>query len=448
MTDPLHPEAEETYLASLLFPVTARILLAEALTLVAPDDFWNPHVASLWTAARKLHLADRPVTKRAILAAVGNAAVDRIVEQLPPAPPPAAEFPNAVAAVRRCGQMRRLVEATDRIRQRAQIAEDFPQALGWAMEEITKLDVREDATDSEVRSIQALLTEFVTEQKSPAPRRLFRTPWAELNDELIGLFGGRMYVIGARPGDGKSIAAHQIGEHAAAQGHPAIVFSAEMGADEVTGRVVSAGAQVEIRDINRRELDHDSWRRVNEYVDRAQDYPLFIVDKSDLSIPYIRSVCRNQKRRTGLDVIVIDYLQLLTADRSQSREQQVAQISRQLKILARELDASVVVPAQLNRETVRRGKPSIADLRESGGIEADADVVMLLSRQRFPDGHELAGQYNGMLTIDVAKNRHGKQGSIELPWRAHYSTIGNPERSQRFEPERHLSVVDQVEGSA
>lgn len=443
MTDPLNPEDEEIYLASLLFPVTARLLLTEALTLIAPNDFWDPHIASLWAAARNLHFADRPVTKRAVLAAASGPAVNRIVERLPDAPPPAADFPNAVATVRRCGQMRALLAATDRIRQRALVAEDFAQALGWANEELAKLD-EQDANDPEVRDMASLLTEFVAEQKSPTPRRMFPTPWREVNDELVGLFGGRMYVIGARPGDGKSIAAHQIGEYAASLGHPAIVFSAEMGAGEVTGRVVSAGAQVEIRDINRRELDRDAWRRIDEYADRAKSFPLFVVDKSDLSIPYIRSVCRNQKRRTGLDVIVIDYLQLLTAERGQNREQQVAHLSRQLKILARELDAAVVVPAQLNRETVRRGKPSIADLRESGGIEADADVVMLLSRQLFPEGHQLAGKYNGMLTMDIAKNRHGKQGSVELPWRAHYSTIGNPDRSERFEPERHLSVVDGV----
>lgn len=439
MTDELNPEAEELYLVSLLLPVTARILRDEALAQVSPEDFWSAHYFALWAAARKLQLAEQPVTKRALLVAAGSAAVERIVDRLPPSPPPAHEFPRAVAEVRRCGQLRKLIQATERIRQRAMVAEDHAQAIGWACDEIAALDSQQDADD--VQRLSSLLQAFVTEQKSPTPRRLFQTPWAEVDEELIGLFGGRMYVIGARPGDGKSLAAHQIAEHAAASGHPALVFSVEMGAEEVTGRVVSAGAQVEIRDINRRELDAYSWGKVHEYVDRASSYPLFVVDKSDLSIPYIKAVCRSQKRRTGLDVVVIDYLQLLTTERGLPREQQVAQLSRQLKVLARELDAAVVVPAQLNRETARRGKPSIADLRESGAIEADADVVALLSRQVYPPDHKLAGQYNGMLTFDIAKNRHGKQGTVELPWRAHYSTIGNPQRP-RTDPDRHLSVVD------
>lgn len=443
MTDELNPEAEELYLVSLLLPVTSRILRDEALALVSPEDFWSAHYGALWAAARKLHAAERQVTKRALLTAAGSATVERILDRLPPSPPPAHEFPRAVAEVRRCGQLRKLIQATDRIRQRALIAEDHAQAVGWAMDELAKLDAKEDTGD--VQQIGALLEAFVADQKSPTPQRLFRTPWAEVDEELIGLFGGRFYVIGARPGDGKSLAAHQIAEHAASEGHPALVFSVEMGAGEVTGRVVSAGAQVEIRDINRHELDAYSWGKVHEYVQRAKSYPLFVVDKSDLSIPYIKSVCRNQKRRTGLDVVVIDYLQLLTAERGVPRQEQVAQLSRQLKILAGELDAAVVVPAQLSRETTRRGKPSLIDLRESGGIEQDADVVALLSRQVYPPEHELGGQYNGMLTFDIAKNRHGKTGTLELPWRAHYSTIGNPQRP-RFEPDRHLSVVDNSDG--
>lgn len=451
MTEELNPEAEEIYLVSLLLPVTTRLLREEALRKVAPEDFWSPFFGALWRAAQRLADNDSPVTRRALLALatepvrpdvqapISPGALARTLDGLPTAIPPAAEFPDAVAQVRRCAQLRRLVQLAERVRQKALVAEDYAQAAGWAADEFAALEAGDQTPDAEVATFANLLERFVVLQDSNEQMRRFATPWPEVNDELAGgLFGGRFYVIGARPGDGKSLAAHQIAEFAAACGHPSLVFSVEMGADEVTGRVVSAGAQVEIRDINRRELDSYSWQKVFEYIDRAKGYPLFVVDKSDLSMAYIKSVCRNQKRRTGLDVIVIDYLQLLTPERGMPREQQVALISRQLKVLSRELDAAVVVPAQLNRETVRRGKPVIADLRESGAIEADADVVMLLARQLFPPEHDLAGQYNGTISIDIAKNRHGKTGSIELPWRAHYSTIGNPERRS----DSHLSVVE------
>lgn len=435
----LNPAEEEMFLASLLLPITTRTLRDDALTTVAPDDFWNTHVGRVWTEARALRDRDEPITKRSLLLAcrneargklVENVAVKRLLDEVDGAIPVTSMYPVAVATVRKNARMRRIVQFADAVKQRAYVADDYAHAISMAYELLGKLD--EGQTEhADVQAFGALLDQFEAEQRHPeAHRTVIPTPWQEVNDEIAGgLRGGRLYIIGARPGDGKSIAAHQLAENAAALGHPAIVFSVEMGAAEVTGRVVSQGAQVEMRDISRHELDAYAWSRVAEYIDRARNYPLYVVDKSDLGIPYIRSVCRNQKRRTGLDVIVIDYLQLLSTDRGIPREQQVAGISRALKVMSRELDAAVVVPAQLNRETVRRGKPNLADLRESGGIEADADVVMLLARQVYEDGPR-KGEYTGMVGIDIAKNRHGKIGRIELPWRAHYSMIGSaPARS-------------------
>ncbi|TCO64368.1 replicative DNA helicase [Actinocrispum wychmicini] len=431
----LNPADEERYLASLLLPITTRTLRDDALTTVAPEDFWDTHIGRLWTEARALRERDEPITKRTLIAATrnpakgkpaDNPAVKRLLDELDGVMPTIGLYPKAVTTVRHHARMRRIVGFADSVRQRAFLAEDYAQAIGMAYELLSKLD-EQQTEHADVQAFGDLLDQFITEQQVPAGSRspVIATPWPEVNEQIAGgLHGGRLYIVGARPGEGKSIAAHQLAENAAATGHPSIVFSVEMGAAEVTGRVVSAGAQVEMRDVSRRDLDPYSWGKVHEYVERARHYALFVVDKSDLSIPYIRTVCRNQKRRTGLDVIVIDYLQLLSTDRSQPREQQVAGISRALKVLSRELDAAVVVPAQLNRETVRRGgKPNLADLRESGGIEADADVVMLLARQVIEDGPR-KGEYNGMISIDIAKNRHGKTGHVELPWRAHYSMIG------------------------
>jgi replicative DNA helicase len=433
----LNPEQEERYLASLLLPITTRTLRDEALTAVNPGDFWDPHIGRLWTEARALRDRDEPITKRSLIVATRNpsargAADNPAIKQLfhdlelELSMPSPGLYPAAVVAVRKSARLRRMVEFADAVRQRAFEADDYAEAIGMAYELLGKLDDGQ-AENTDVQAFGALLDKFLADQKADVHRSpVIATPWREVNEEIAGgLHGGRLYIIGARPGEGKSIAAHQLAEQAAATGHPAVVFSVEMGAAEVTGRVVSSGAQVEMRDISRRELDAYSWAKVVEYADRARNYPLYVVDKSDLSIPYIRTVCRNQKRRTGLDVVVIDYLQLLSTDRGQPREQQVAGISRSLKVLSRELDAAVVVPAQLNRESVKRGgKPNLSDLRESGGIEADADVVMLLARLVNEDG-DRKGEFNGRVSVDIAKNRHGKIARLELPWRAHYSMIGD-----------------------
>lgn len=431
--DQLHPESAEQYLIALLQPVTTRMLRDEALTAVDPEDFWSATLGGVWGAARSLKAADKQITRRSLVARLtadgelsGTIDVaDRLLTKCSGFTPPAAEFSQAVAEVRRCGRLRRLLETCDAIKQQALTADDQAQALSIAYDLLGKLDQAGEQVD--VVRYADLLEQFVADQQSPDTAVVIPTPWIEVNEALNGgIRGGRMYVIGARPGDGKSISAHQIAQHAAALGYPSLVFSAEMGADEVTGRMVASGALVEQDDIIRRRLDTQSWRRVDEYLDRARSWPISVVDKSNLTPAYIKAVCRNEQRRKGLSVVVLDYLQLVGGDsRGQMREQEVSAISRQIKQLSRELGVAFVVAAQLNRENVRHNrKPAMADLRESGGIEADADVVMLHSRPLQPEGPR-KGEPGWTLLMDIVKNRHGRVGPIELDWRPAYATIGS-----------------------
>ncbi len=424
MTDPvdqLNPPAEERYLASLLLAATLRDLRDEALATIEPDDFFDGRYGGLWAAARDLGATGRRITHRELVAAAlaaGGRGIEQTLTELGALVPRAVDFPAAIAEVRRCGQLRRLVKTTIRIQQRAFIAEDYSQAVTWAHDELAKLDTADDTHDT--RGYAQLLDDFGNAMRSRESYRIVATPWDPINERIAGgLHGGRLYIVGARPGEGKSIIGHNLAEHAASLGHPALVFSVEMGDLEVTGRMVANGATVEMAEISRRDLSARSWDQFAEYAARATSYPLFVNDRADLSLSYVKSECRAQKRRTGLDVVMIDYLQLLKSERNVPREQQVAHISRSLKELSRELDAAVIVPAQLNRQAVARDRPSLADLRESGSIEADADVVMLLARQ-----HDDKGNANGLLGINLAKNRHGRIGELELPWRPHYSRIG------------------------
>lgn len=442
--DQLHPESSEQYLITLLQPITTRILRDEALAAVDPDDFWSATFGGLWTAARQLRAADKQVTKRSLLGqlaetdassgAVGLA--ERILTQATGMTPTAEDYGHAVTEVKRCGRLRKILEICDGIKQRAVTADDPAQALSIAHDMLAELDKTSEQSD--VQHYGQLLDRFITDQESPDASLVIPTPWSEVNDALNGgIRGGRMYVIGARPGDGKSIAAHQIAQRAAELGFPALVFSAEMGADEVTGRMVANGAWVEQSDITRRTLDHQSWGRVNEYVERARHWPISVVDKSNLTPGYIKAVCRNEKRRRGIAVVVLDYLQLVGGDgRGQMREQEVSAISRQIKQLSRELDVAFIVAAQLNRENVRHNRrPIMADLRESGGIEADADVVLLHSRPVVEDGPR-KGELSFVLLMDIVKNRHGRIGPIELDWRPAFATIGLPTRQANVVPIR------------
>lgn len=443
--NPMNPDDAELYLITLLQPITTRHLRDEALTLVKPDYFADGMFAGLWEAALRLRDTDKAISRRSLLAQLkaDNTAAnsveraDRLLTRYSGHTPVSVDFPHAVADVIRCGRLRALMDACDGIKHRAAAADDPAQALTIAYDELAKLD--STATDhGDVQRYGDLLDQFIAQQRNPDTALVIPTPWTEVNDALNGgIRAGRMYVIGARPGDGKSISAHQIAQRAAELGYPALVFSAEMGANEVTDRMVSSGALVEQSDITRRSLDHASWAKVDEYVERARSFPISVVDKSNLTPAYIKSVCRNEKRKHNTAVVVLDYLQLVGGDgRSQQREQEVSAISRQIKQLARELDVAFIVAAQLNRESVRHNrKPAMADLRESGGIEADADVVLLHSRPVIEEG-ERKGEPGWTVLMDIVKNRHGRLCAVELDWRANYATIGSSSQQENATPFR------------
>lgn len=417
--DQLNPVAEENYLVTLLLTLTTRNLRDEALEQVSPDDFADARLGGLWESARTLQAAGQKIDRRSLAAATRSDLAERTLARFTSVVPAPKDFPHALAEVLRCAGIRRVVLATVRVQQRAMAAESGSEALASAHEELAKVDAG-TAASKHTHSFRDLLTRLDAELRTPESYRIIPTPWTEVNERIAGgLHAGRLYVVGARPGEGKSIAAHQAAEHAAGHGHPAMVFSVEMGGIEVAGRIVANGAEIEMGEISRRKLSEHSWRQFEEYRSRAQDYPLTIDDRPDLTLAYIATKCREHKRRHGLDVVVVDYLQLLKGERNISREQQVAGISRGLKQLSRELDCAMVVPAQLNRNPAARGKAMLSDLRESGGIEADADVVMLLARQVDDNGNP-----NGFLGINLAKNRHGRVGELELAWRPHYSRIG------------------------
>lgn len=245
---------------------------------------------------------------------------------------------------------------------------------------------------------------------------MIATPWPEVNDWLNGgLAKGRMVTIGGRPSVGKSLGGLNIASYAAQNGRTAVFFSLEMSKPEVATRVLAWGASAEMGELTRRRLTADGLAKVSRFALDNKLIPLWVDDRERITVEQIAAKCRAIPK---LDVIVVDYLQLVTAsDPKASREQQVAHISRSLKILARELDVAVVVAAQLNRGPVKDGKPrdpTIADLRESGAVEQDSDQVLLLHRDADDEGvvHMICG-----------KNRTGKTGRAQLLFEGNFARL-------------------------
>lgn len=429
MTDPLDRSDEERYLVGLLLPVTMRSLREDALNRVAPEQFGSGIYGGMWAAASRLRANEQPINRRTLIAECrresGGNFIDQVLDGLDGYLPRAHDYPRIVQEVIAAGKLRTLVESLTRGIQRAYAAEDFASAYTAAVDELEKLADHDDTT-VDVVPMRQVVAELEAHLKNPDhARRVVPSPWLDFNERAAGGFHrGRLHVIGARPGEGKSVAAHQAASYAAENGHRAVIFSLEMGRVEVGGRIAANSARIDMGEVSGTSLSDYSWSSFGEFAQRSADWPLSIVDRAGMSVDYIVSTCRMMKRRHGLDVVCVDYLQLLSIPGIQSREQQVSEIARRFKNLSRELDCAVLVPSQLNRDTARRGTPSMADLRESGGIEAHADLIVLLARQKFPEGHEAAGQYNGMIALDIAKNRFGRTGSIELPWRGCYASIG------------------------
>lgn len=237
-------------------------------------------------------------------------------------------------------------------------------------------------------------------------------PWSELNSLLNGGgHAGQMIIVGGRPGAGKSLGGLNVALNAAELGHKTVVFSVEMDDVEVCSRLLAAGGWASQSQIMRRSMTLETHERVETYIYEHQGMDLELVDEASITVEAIVAHCRTRRP----ELIFVDYAQLITASNNRLvREQQVAHITRSLKIAAKQLQMVVVVAAQLNRGSVDR-VPVISDLRESGAAEQDADVVLLL--------HAPADQ-PGITQVVCGKNRNGATGIVELVFRGEIARLG------------------------
>ena len=252
------------------------------------------------------------------------------------------------------------------------------------------------------------------------------TGFIDLNRMTGGFQKSDLIIVAARPAMGKTAFALNIAQHAALHdGRTVVIFSLEMSARQLVMRMLCTEATVESQKIKEGVVDPEDTNRLLEVMEPMSRSGLYIDDTGGISVPEIRSKCRRLKARRGLDMVVIDYLQLMQSGggrRSDSRTQEVSDMTRQLKLLARELEVPVVLLAQLNRgpETRQDHTPMIADLRESGSIEQDADMVILLYRPAVYDETE-----DNTSHAIIAKHRHGPTGTVLLAWQGEYTRFMN-----------------------
>lgn len=256
------------------------------------------------------------------------------------------------------------------------------------------------------------------------------TGFIDLDRKTTGLHGSELIILAARPAMGKTAFALNIATNVALKANvPVAIFSLEMSKEQLVNRILSSEAMVDSNKIRTGKLDDSDWAKIAGTLGPLSEANMYIDDTAGISVMEIRAKCRKLKLEKGLGLVVIDYLQLVqgSGKRNSSREQEISEISRSLKILAKELDVPVIALSQLSRSAEKRDdkRPMLSDLRESGAIEQDADIVMFLYRDGYYDE---ASEDGNIAEVILAKHRGGSTGTEKLLWMGNYTKFVNIDR--------------------
>jgi len=432
-TPPQDIEAEQSVLGGMLLSKDA---IADVVEVLRGNDFYRPAHQLIYDAILDLYGRGEPadaVTVAAELSRTGS--ISRVgghpyLHTLISGVPTAANAGYYAEIVAERAILRRLVEAGTRIVQMGYGAAGGEGMAGTVDDVVDRAqaeiyEVTERRTSEDYVRIEDLLQSTMDElERIQDHDGNGGVPmgFEQLDEMLHGLHPGQMVVVAGRPGSGKSTLAMDFARSAAIRHHaPTVVFSLEMSKQDIMMRLFSAEARVKLNDLRSGRMSDDDWRKLALRSSELAEAPLFIDDSPNLTMMEIRAKARRLKQRHDLKLIVIDYLQLMTSGkRVESRQQEVSEFSRAMKLLAKELDVPVVALSQLNRGPEQRTdkKPMLSDLRESGSIEQDADVVLLVHRE---DMYERESPRAGEADIIIAKHRNGPTGNAVVAFQGHLS---------------------------
>jgi replicative DNA helicase len=424
---PQDSDAEQSVLGSMLISKDA---IADVNEQIGGADFYRPAHETIYDAIVDLYGRGEPadpvtvsaeLNRRGELGRVGGAPY---LHTLSASVPIAANAGYYATIVREKAILRRLVDAGTKIAQMGYAGEgDVDQTVDVAQQEIYAIGEKRQQEDYAPLSaiMEGTLDEIEAisnhDGSSGVP-----TGFADLDELTNGLTGGQMVIVAARPAVGKSTLALDFCRAASIHNNlTSVMFSLEMSRNEITMRLLSAEAKVPLNHMRKGEMSEDDWNKLVPKMGQVSSAPMFIDDSPNMTMMEIRSKARRLKQRHDLKLIVIDYLQLMSSGKKvESRQVEVSEFSRQIKLLAKELDVPIVALSQLNRGPEQRAdkRPMMSDLRESGSIEQDADIVMLLHRE---DVYEKESARAGEADIIVAKHRNGPTRDVTVSFQGHYS---------------------------
>ncbi|MDD3867831.1 MAG: replicative DNA helicase [Clostridia bacterium] len=409
--------------------------LAEITAQLKTEDFYRPDHRLIYEAVCDLYLNSKPVDiitvsdyleSRQQLDKVGGLAY---ISSLPDQVPLVSRAAHYADLVRQKSILRRLIGAMEEVTGLCyKDSEAADILLDIAAKRIYEIRENRDATGFEhLRDIMGrTVNELSDLARGKKRERFVMTGFHRLDKVLGGLRPGGLTIVAARPAMGKSAFALNIAQKAATLYNvPAAIFSLEMSKEEISQRMLSAQSLVNATQLNTGDLRHDDWDKIARALPPLYAAPVYIDDRSGTGVMEMMSKCRQLKLENKLGLVIVDYLQLMSSSgqsRTESRQQEISEISRSLKIMARELNVPVIALSQLSRACEQRSdkKPMLSDLRDSGAIEQDADVVIFLFREQYYQQDHVPMDTEDAEII-IAKNRQGGTGSIELGWWPKYT---------------------------
>ena len=422
---PHNVEAEQAILGAMFLSPEA---VEGTLALLQPEDFYRPAHARIYTAMSELNSRSVPVDHLSVadrLDSTGEldaAGGKTYLLDITGVVPIASNWQRYADIVKRMSMLRQLIVAGTAI---ATMGYDAPDDLDQVVGDAEKIifDVTNKRVSSNFEGINDLLKISFKNLEELAERKEHvtgvHTGFKDLDKLLAGLHPGDLCILAARPSVGKTALALNMGVNAARHGASVAIFSLEMGADQLVQRVLCSEARVNLQDVRTGYVKDSDWYTIHTAMGKLAQLDFWVDDTPSISILEVRAKARRQLRDKPKGFIIVDYLQLMQPQgrRSENRQTEIAEISRGLKILAKELKVPILALSQLSRAVEQRAgkRPQLSDLRESGAIEQDADVVMFIDRNTDPFAEDQEGRpQKGVAELIVAKHRNGPTGQVQL----------------------------------
>lgn len=429
-------EAEQAIIGSML---TDRDAVISAIEILKEEDFYREDNKAIYTAILNLYNRAEPIdiiTVKSELESMGKfeqvGGLEYLAE-LPEKVPTTANAMKYIKIVEEKSTLRRLIKTANEIIELGYSpTEDVEDIMEGAEKKI--FNIMQEKNQKGYAPIKDVLVESFTKLEELYNRKQHITGvpsgFTELDYRTAGFHGSELILIAARPAMGKTAFALNIATNAAVKANvPVAVFSLEMSKEQLVNRILCSESMVDSNKVRTGKLEEDDWTKLAGAIGPLSEAEIFIDDTPGINITEIRAKCRKLKLEKNIGMVVIDYLQLIQGSnkRGGSREQEISEISRSLKILAKELDVPVIALSQLSRAAEQRPdhRPMLSDLRESGAIEQDADIVMFLYRD---DYYNQDSEKKDIAEVIIAKHRGGSTGTVELLWLGSYTKFVNLER--------------------